>query len=554
MIGTARQREIELARIYPAWENDTQWTWFCKNSRRFSERIFLIDENQSSTYKDILELVKNVSAGLYGCGVRPGMMAAVDMDNRKELIASVFALSRLGCTAVMVNSKLSHEEREYILKKSDAEVLITDRPYMGSMEPEKELMQILVTGEEDDGGGKAIHWRQMLALSAETPDRILTVLEDTYHDPERTSMLMFTSGSASHPKGVMITDNMLLRSAFATANTRHMEVGRRIYLPIPLFHAMAYVEGMLAAAMVGGSIIISERKTTPEEHLIRMQRYEVNDIVCISSIMIRMMLAALGQSMDFPAMHAAYWAGVCPEWVWKRAREFFHITDCGNGYGMTECGSTSHVLRGTDCKGEISHCHGKLKYAGIAAVPEGTGTILSVRIWAEDGTRECGPGEKGEILLRGISVTKGYYKEPEATAKLFDQDGWMHSGDLGMLDEDGYLTFLGRKDEQFKVNGENVSPEFVGDVLMQHKNVRYAEIVGIPHESCGEAGVAFVEFYDNREEAIPEIQEYIRQKLARFQQPAWIFSINASEWPKTSTGKIVKRALKKMAGVRLKNN
>lgn len=108
------------ALLYPVWEKDTQWTWFLKNSRRFSEQMFLIDEGYISTYGDMLCLVRQISGGLYTCGLRPGMMAAVDMANRRELIASVFALSRLGCTAVMVNPRLCEEEREYVLRKSDA--------------------------------------------------------------------------------------------------------------------------------------------------------------------------------------------------------------------------------------------------------------------------------------------------------------------------------------------------------------------------------------------------------------------------------------------------
>lgn len=560
MIGTVQQREAELAALYPTWEKHTQWTWFLNNSRRFSCQVFLIDGDQKITYGEMVNLILRISGGLYAGGVRPGMMAAVDMANRKELIASVFALSRLGCTAVMVNPRLSDTERVYVLRKSDAAVLLTDRSFdrfrpseSDVSQKEEVFLQILSAGKESGGTESVISWNQLLVYPDKVPVRFSFGPEEESCSSQRTSMIMFTSGSTSHPKGVMLTDDMLLRSAFATANTRHMEIGRRIYLPIPLFHAMAYVEGMLAAVMVGGSIVISERRTTMKEHIRRMQRYHVNDIVCISSVMIRMMTEVSGQTMDFPSMHAAYWAGVCPEWVWEAARSFFQITDCGNGYGMTECGSTSHIMWGTDAKEKAAHCHGKLKHAGIAALPEGGGTILSVKIVRKDGKGECRPGETGEILLRGVSVTKGYYKEPVETAKLFDQDGWMHSGDLGMVDEEGCLTFLGRKDEQFKVNGENVSPEFVGNILMQHENVRYAEVVGIPHERCGEVGAAFVEFYENRKDAVSQLQEYSRKKLARFQQPAWIFPISAREWPKTSTGKVVRKTLKEMAVNQLRN-
>lgn len=542
MVGTVQEREKELADLYPFWEPDSQWTWFEKNSRRFAKKVFLTDEDQCITYQEMRDQILAAADGLFTLGVRAGMMAAVDMVNRKELVEAVFALSRLGCTTVMVNAKIADSEREYILKKAEVQILLSDRnnlPVTRQMERGFQEPEVTWTG---DFRKENIRWEHLKKTSCEA-----ATAETPRPDPERTSMIMFTSGSTSHPKGVMLTDNMLLRSAFATANTRHMEPGRKIYLPIPLFHAMAYVEGMLAAAMVGGSIVISKKKYTPLEHLNRIRECGANDIVCIASIMIRMMTESSEKSMEFPHLHAAYWAGVCPAWVWKQATQFFQIRDLGNGYGMTECGSTSHIMSGTDPEEKIPFCHGKLKRAGAAADPKGSDRILTMKIVSEDGKQECRPGMAGEILFRGIAVTKGYYKDPEHTAASLDSDGWLHSGDLGMLDEQGYLIFLGRKDDQFKVNGENVSPQFVEEVLLQHENVRYAEVVGVSHERCGEAGAAFLEFVEERDDAITELQTYIREKLARFQQPEWIFSMKSSDWPKTSSGKVSKQKLRELA-------
>lgn len=534
MIGTAQEREADLQKLYPVWENDTQWTWFQKNSRRFAEQIFLIDENQSYTYGETENLIRKISRGFYKIGIRPGQHVAVNLKNRMELIVSVFALSRLGCMAVLINPKISEAEREYVLKKSDADFLITER---------QNVVIINCSGSQNE----EFSW-EMLWNGSDTEAEAEIIRIDVMHrDPERSSMIIFTSGSTSKPKGVLLTDNMLLRSAFATANTRHMELGRRIYVPIPLIHAMAYVEAMLAAVTVGGSIVISRKKWSAEEHLLQMQRYGVNDIVCISALMIRMMLAAENCKQTFPHMHAAYWAGACPAWVWQKVRDTFDIKDCGNGYGMTECGSTSNIMGPCDPEDLVPFCHGRIKQAGIAAVPEGSDQILTMKISADGGKTECSPGMCGEILMRGIAVTKGYYREEEATKRLLDEDGWLHSGDLGKLDEHGYLTFLGRKDDMFKVNGENVSPKYVEDVLLQNPNVRYAEVVGIPHESCGQAGAAFVEFYEERDSSVLELQDYAKRHLARFQQPDQIIAMSSAEWPKTSSGKVSKMELRKIA-------
>lgn len=534
MVGTALEREADLQRLYPVWENDTQWTWFEKNSKRFSEQIFLIDEDQSYTYREIRIFTWKVSAGFYKLGIYPGMHVAVNLSNRKELIASVFALSRLGCTAVMVNPKITDLEREYVLKKADVKFLITEK-------------RIIEIEEGKFKENKELTWQELLKNSDFVDEEELAEIEQSQRNPERTSMIIFTSGSTSEPKGVQLTDNMLLRSAFATVSTRHMEIGRRIYLPIPLIHAMAYVEAMLPALTIGGSIVISRKKLTAKEHFRRMQKYKVNDIVCISSIMIRMMMAPERCNQKFPHMHAAYWAGECPVWVWEQVKDTFGIQDCGNGYGMTECGSTSNIMGPCDPNDQVPFCHGKIKQAGVAAVPRGSNRILSMKIVKDDGKTECEPGECGEILMKGISITKGYYQDDEATKKLLDVDGWLHSGDLGKIDVNGYLTFLGRKDDMFKVNGENVSPKYVENVLLKNSNVRYAEVVGIPHESCGQAGIAFIEFYEEQTSSVSELHQYAKKHLARFQQPCQIISMSARDWPKTSSGKVSKMELKKMA-------
>ena len=324
MIGTAQERERELSILYPVWENDTQWKWFRKNCERFADRVFLLDGEESYTYRDMLKLTARVSKGFYACGIQPGMAAAVNLTNRKELIASVFALSRLGCTAVMVNTKIADAERDYILEKADAKFLITEKPSMF-------CRQIVVTQDESQHLPRGIFWSGMLDCSVSVTEGELVELEKKYSDPNRTSTIIFTSGSTSRPKGVMLTDSMLLRSAFASAYTRHMETGRRLYVPIPLYHAMGYVEAMLTTVMVGGSMVISGKKHTPHEHLLRIREYEVNDIVCISSVMIRMMTILDDQNMQFPSMHAAYWAGLCPAWVWEKVCRVFGIKDCGNG-------------------------------------------------------------------------------------------------------------------------------------------------------------------------------------------------------------------------------
>ncbi len=553
MVGTAKEREVELKVLYPTWDSFTLWTYFEKNCRRFYAREFVVDGDKIYTYGSVLEQAERAARGLQAFGLRKGSRVAVKLKNRVEYVAVIFALAKIGCIRISINTGIRQEEQSYLLQYADAEFLISEEVVRVWKDKHAPTGRVLVA-ELGAPQRAPLPWEDLLTLALADSVEEETESENAHPSPSEVCELMFTSGSTSRPKGVMLTHDMVLRSAFATANTRHMETGRRICLPIPLFHAMAYVEGLLAALTVGGCVLLSRIKFDVQDTLERMIRYRANDIVCVSSVMVRLLTQGRRPDEGFPDMHAAYWAASCPDWVWGKAGAFFGIRDIGTGYGMTECGSTSNLFVGTEIPdGYIGKCHGCLKHAGVAAVPEGTDRLLELEIRNMATGKRCSPGEVGEIVFRGITVTPGYYKDPEATAKALDRDGWFHSQDLGVMDGKGYLTFLGRNDDMYKVNGENVSPWYIEEIIGRQKNVKQVEVVGIPHACCGQVGVAFVEVYRRSRKSENELVRFCKENLARFQQPAYIFLMNGEDWPKTGSGKISKGKLRKLAIEEIQN-
>ena len=190
-----------------------------------------------------------------------------------------------------------------------------------------------------------------------------------------------------------------------------------------------------------------------------MREKKTNDVICVSAIMIDLPPKGDPQPEDYPAMHAAYWASACPEWIWQKARDAFGITDIGTGYGMTECGSTATLIRPTDDPDRVARCHGRLKLAGAAGEAAYGDALLEMQLVDAETGNAVGPGKEGIIYLRGATMTPGYYKEPKINDAVY-RDGWFCTGDIGILDYDGYLTFLGRI-RMYKINGENVSPQFI---------------------------------------------------------------------------------------------
>ena len=180
------------------------------------------------------------------------------------------------------------------------------------------------------------------------------------------SDIMYTSGSTSFPKGVMLTQDMMLRSSFGTCRSRRMEVGRRILVPIPLYHIFGYNEGMLAAMWVGGSIVLCDRKAEGSYILELLRTSQANDIISVPLIIMRILEALGDTTANLPDMHAGYWASTCPDWIWDRAKEAFGITDVTTGYGMTECGSTT-TLFSPGCESrDLMRYQGYLKDCGCA--------------------------------------------------------------------------------------------------------------------------------------------------------------------------------------------
>ena len=532
MIGTIQERQRELNELYPVWISETQWERFFRISCRFSESIFLIDDEGTYTYCDVRRKTEELSKILFLAGIRTNDIIGISLGNSLDFICSVLAVSRLGGCSVLINNKVSLPEQLYMLEKAEASFLITEQNSETVLK-NLQTSQISSFCRDNVDADSENTFREMISL--------------VKFDAERMTTVIFTSGSTSRPKGVILTDDILLRSSFATVNTRHMETGRRIYVPIPLCHAMGYVEAFLSAMTVGGSIVISKKRYSAAEHMERMLKFRVNDIVCVSSIMIRMMSDTADFKGTFSDLHAAYWAGLCPAWVYEKAERVFDIDDCGNGYGLTECGSTSHLMGPEDIHDLKPYFCGALKKAGAAETEAGTGNILKLRIDPGSSGEQC-----GEILLKGSCVTPGYINDPESTAEKIDSDGWFHTGDIGKLDEHGYLSFLGRTDEMFKVNGENVSPAYVEEVLNRDPEVSEVYVVGVPHERCGQVGAAFVKFAERTAGTVENVRCFAEKNLAVFQRPLYIFEFQEGTLPKTMTGKVSRKLLKEEAENRIK--
>ena len=543
MRGTAAERREELDSKYPVWEHLTTWGRFAINAGRFRERVFITTDEGDFTYAEVACRAIQASEALALSGVVRGMHVGIHLCNNIDFVVMTYALSILGAVSVLLNPKSPAAYVAEMSVHAGVRILLTREA------------RILQSPELGRKGIKVIDSRKIMERNTvnrdgdqELPERqnSANLLVTVETDPDRTAVIIFTSGSTSQPKCVTLTHDALLRSSFGTCRTRCMEEGRRILLPIPLFHAMGYVEGLLSVVFVGGSVVLTEKKFEPDRILTDLKKYHCNDLVCVSLIAMRLLEEQKKRRETFPDLHAAYWASSCPDHVWEEAAEAFGTDDITTAYGMTECGSTSVMMRPEDPLPLLKHCHGVVKEAGCAGIPEEDGRLLQIRIRDPETGEELPAGRPGILYCKGPCVTKGYYNDAAATAKAIDTDGWFCTNDICVLDENGYLAFLGRSDDVYKINGENVAPALIDSVIEEWPGVIETAVVGVPNDKYGFVGVAFVEV-EFPDEADKPLRCYCADKLLHYQVPKYFIYVREDQWIRTSNNKVIKAKMKKLA-------
>lgn len=531
-----------IEEIYPVWEKMTLYRRFESIAAQSPLKPFFID-GAAYNYGEVLDAVGQTVSSLETLGVKEGDCVITAFGNRIEFIYITFALAALGAIKVPVNKKAGIPEVQYILNQTEAKVLFVEKSAAAEYKhicPHS--VNIICLDDECGEEYGCVSWQAFFNNGC---GRNVIRIRD---NADGISDIIYTSGSTGRPKGVMLTHDMLLRSAYASCINRGFETGRRIYVPLPLFHVYGYVEGLLAAMLVQGSILVTREKFDAARSLEAMEKWAVNDILSVPFIMMKLLRYPQLGTYDLGALNCVYCsASLCPKWVWKEIRSKLNVSEITTGYGMTEVSGASTQTSPPDDDSIIASSAGRILYGGCAGCPEFEGNVIEYKVIDGATGAEMPPGIYGELICRGPIVTKGYFKDPEADSRAFDGDGWFHTGDVGYFDGGGYLKLLGRCNDIYKINGENVSPQFLDKVISKCPHVLMVETVGVPDEQMGFVGAAFIEA-DSRETWVEEkIKAYCRATLAPYQVPRYFFFGNSRDWPRTSSDKVQKYKLIEIA-------
>ncbi len=557
MMGSVADRQQALRAAMPVWEPRTLHAVLDDTVRATPDRPFVITDDRSWSYAEIAAWSKRLAAGLVAFGVAPGEKVALVLANYPEFVAIRYAVSRIGAVCVPINILNRCDELRYLLDQSDSVLLVTMDRFRGV--DYLDMLDQIAPGWEDSGGGEGLpNLRHVAVLpTGEAPDRgaarMLYSLEagggcaEITVDPHAVCDIIYTSGTTGPPKGVLLTHDMLMRTAYGSAYARAFEDGRRILFSLPMYHVFGYVEGLLAVPFVGGAIV-PQLRFDAIATLAAIARHHATDALLIPAMSLAVLDAAGEGTYDLSRWNAVLASGGrAPERLWQGLREGLGVDEITTGYGMTETTASTTVTRPDDPVERLLTTNGRQRDVGVAGDPRQGGRLVTYRVVDPGTGAVLDDGETGELVASGYGVTQGYYNKPEATAAAFDAEGWLRTGDLGRIDDDGYITLLGRTKESYRCGGEQVLPTEIEDLLTTHADVVQAHVVPIPDERMGEVGVAFVVARPGATLDRSALQTMIAARLARYKVPRHILLVDAAAIPTTASGRARKFLLTKQA-------
>jgi fatty-acyl-CoA synthase len=510
------------------------------------------------SYQEVSDWSRRLAAGLIAVGVKEGDHIAVDMANLPEVVALKFAVARIGAVSVSVNFMLRHEELLYILDQSNSTVLITMDRFKG-LDYLEGLDRINQSWESDAGGAELPHLRHIFVLGTEgEPGRgrpLTDLLEagrdvtDTEVDactaavdPASVSDLLYTSGTTGAAKGVLLRHDAVLRVAYASVYTRAIPDAQRMLFALPIYHVFGYIECLIASIFVGGTIY-PQASFDAKKLLHDVEENRVDEVVCVPAMTTVILDEARAGSYDLSSLRSIFSSGAAhPRELWNAMFDVLGVDKIFTAYGQTETTASTMCTHPGDALDRLTGTVGAFKPAGAAGDPALGGTLAVYKTIHPETGEDLPPGTAGELVVTGPIVTTGYYNKPDETAATFTEDGWLRTGDLGFVDDQGYLNLTGRKKESYRCGGELVLPSEVESVLTDHPGVLAAHVIGVPHPRMGEVGCAWIVPSTDTPEP-GELLAYCEQRLARFKVPATVLFIEQEDVPTTATGRVKKFVL-----------
>jgi fatty-acyl-CoA synthase len=504
------------------------------------------------TYREFNEVCRQVAKGLLKLGIRKGDNISIWAYNVPEWVVLQFATAKIGAILVTVNTSYKSAELEYILNQSDSTALFMvksfkDTDYVATLNdvvpelassatgalgsPKLPFLKTVVFIGDDTPAGM-LNFKRIVEMGNEVSDTELAAVEDTLNCHDTINM-QYTSGTTGFPKGVMLTHFNLTNNGFNIGECMKFTEKDRLCIPVPFFHCFGCVLGVMVC-VTHASTMVPVEIFDPLKVLQTIEKEKCTAVHGVPTMFIAELEHPDFSKYDLTSMRTGIMAGsVCPIEVMKRAVKDMHVTEITSVYGQTE---SSPGITQTRTEDSI-----ELRVATVGrALPGAEVKIIDIESGAT-----LPPGKQGELCARGYMVMKGYYKMTDETAKVIDAEGWLHTGDLAIMDENGYCKITGRIKQMIIRGGENIYPREIEEFLYTQPKISDVQVYGVPDRKYGEQVMAAVILKKGVEMAEDEVRDFCRGKIANYKIPKYVKFVDS--FPMTASGKIQKFKMREMA-------
>ena len=508
------------------------------------------------TWAEFGESVDDLARGLMALGVKKGGKVAVWATNVPHWVTLMFATARIGAVLITVNTSYHVHELEFLLRQSDCENLFMvgnyrDHDFISILEevvPQireqpsdrleipklPHLRRVFLMGDKRERGLSCL--ADVMALAPEV-SRAEYEARKAEVKPHEVVNMQYTSGTTGFPKGVMLTHMNIVNNGYWIGRHQNFSANDRICLPVPLFHCFGCVLGVMASVNHGATMVIIDA-FNPLQVMAAIEKERCTGVYGVPSMFLSMLEHRHFSRYDLRSLRTGIMAGsVCPAPLMRRVVERMHMREITICYGLTE---GSPVMTQTHVDEDFDH-----RTTTVGRAMPGIEVLVADPAALPGRVREMPRGTPGEVICRGYNVMKGYYNLPGETEAAVTPDGWLRSGDLGIMDEDGYLVITGRIKDMIIRGGENIYPREIEEFLSGMEGVMDIQVVSVPSRKYGEEVAAFIIPKEGVTLRAEDVRAYCRGRLAWHKVPRYIAFVNS--YPLTGSGKIQKFKLREQA-------
>lgn len=509
------------------------------------------DRNYFRTWKELNDEADLIARGMMSLGVKKGDHVAIWATNTPEWILTLFAAAKIGAVLVTVNTNFKVFELEYLLRQSDTKLLVMiggfkNNDYVATVnellpelkttsgEIESEhlpfLKRVVFAGKETPEG--MLNFEDLKILGGDFPVEIYEENKKTLNTHDVVNM-QYTSGTTGFPKGVMLTHYNILNNGKTIGDGMKFTKNDKLCITVPFFHCFGLVLAMMACITHGTTMVPVERYSpVPVMNAISVEKCTA--VHGVPTMFIAMLEHAQFNNFDFSSLRTGIMAGSpCPIEVMKKVIDKMNMREIVIVFGQTEASPGCTMTTTSDSIDKRVNTVGRA-FPGVEC-----------KIIDPESGEELPINTPGEFCARGYNIMKGYYKMPEATAQAIDKDGWLHTGDLCTVDEDGYYKVVGRIKDMIIRGGENIYPKEIEECLYTCDKVSDVQVIGVPSEAYGEEVMACVILKEGEEMTEEEVKEFVGARMAKHKVPRYVRFVDS--FPTNAAGKIQKFKMREEA-------